>query len=535
MIDPNARGRQLWMSVGAPILILVLCLCAGSVAIFAEFARRQDDAFVRNSEQLVEAAMRGRSRALSNTTKDYAYWDDAYQAITRRWNPAWVERNFVSAVADGLVVFRSDRTLKHAWFGEQVEVDGAALARALVRQAASDSELQLMAAAGDAASATVSRTLNIDGRLVIVATAPVSLEGATPRRPGAAVDFVVSVDVVDRTELDEKGARLGLHDFDFAATAPPADGDLVSLRAAESGDEGGWLVWRNDRPGSAAFLSQALMVLVFLALAGAMAIWIARRLVTKQLDVLAHADAEAEANRAKSEFIAMMSHELRTPLNAVIGYAELMREDLEDQGLERQCEDVRRIERAGHHLLRLISDILDHAKIDANKMNTALEPTSVAEALNEVATILAPAAREQGNRVVVSVAPDVAHVLADPMRLQQCLLNLAGNAVKFTHRGEVRLAATRQLVGDRDMVLIEVADTGIGIEQEALARLFSPFVQADAAIAQHYGGTGLGLSITRKLARAMGGDVAVSSELGRGSRFTLSLPGAQAAPLRQAA
>jgi signal transduction histidine kinase len=535
MIEASARGRQLWMSVGAPILILVLCICAAAVAMFAEFARRQDDAFVHNSQQLVGAAMRGRSRALSNTTKDYAYWDDAYQAITRRWNPAWVERNFVSAVADGLIVFRSDRTLKHAWFGEQADVDGAALARALVRQAASDSELQLMAAAGDAASATVSRTLNINGRLVIVATAPVSLEAATPRRPGAAVDFVVSVDVIDRAELDDKGIRLGLHGFDFAAAAPPVNGNLVSMRATGAGDMGGWLVWRNDRPGSAAFLSQALIVLAFLALAGATAIWIARRLVAKQLEVLAHADAEAEASRAKSEFIAMMSHELRTPLNAVIGYAELVREDLEDQGLARQCEDVQRIERAGRHLLRLISDILDHAKIDAHKLNMALAPTSVAEALDEIATILAPAAREQGNRVIVTVAPDVVHVLADPMRLQQCLLNLAGNAVKFTQRGEVRLAATRQLVDDRDMVLIEVADTGIGIEPEALARLFSPFVQADAAVAQHYGGTGLGLSITRKLARAMGGDVAVRSELGRGSSFTLALPSAQAAPLREAA
>ncbi len=235
-------------------------------------------------------------------------------------------------------------------------------------------------------------------------------------------------------------------------------------------------------------------------------------------------DAAEQANRAKSQFLANMSHELRTPLNAVIGYAEILDEDLEAEGLEASRKDVMRIRSSARHLLNLINEILDLSKIEAGRMDVAPSRFDVEAFIAETVETVAPVAVANGNRLRLDIDPEVGEACTDLQKLKQCLLNLLSNAAKFTRAGEIALRAKRQRRDGRDWLDIEVADTGVGMTPAQVAKLFQPFVQADAQTSREFGGTGLGLAITRRLAQLLGGDVIVVSKLGKGSRFTLSVP-----------
>lgn len=238
---------------------------------------------------------------------------------------------------------------------------------------------------------------------------------------------------------------------------------------------------------------------------------------------LAKEQAE-EASRAKSEFLANMSHELRTPLNAIIGIAELMRDYVDEEGRDRLREPIKRIHRAGKHLLELINEILDLAKIEAGRFELSFEDVEVESLLRDVATAAEPLASKNGNRLDVSLPTDLGRMRADPLRLRQVVLNLLSNACKFTERGTVSLDARREREDRGDWITVSVTDTGIGMAPEQLARLFQEFSQADTSITRKYGGTGLGLAISRRLCRMMGGDITVESTPGQGSRFTLRVP-----------
>ena len=249
------------------------------------------------------------------------------------------------------------------------------------------------------------------------------------------------------------------------------------------------------------------------------------RKVEERTSELADANAElARASEHKSQFLANMSHELRTPLNAIIGVTELMIEDAREAARSDQLESLDRVLRAGRHLLALINDILDLSKIEAGRMEMEIETYPIAVLVHDVAATIEPLARKNGNRLVVECPPDIGKVRTDPRRLQQALLNLAGNAVKFTENGVVTLRVRRESTDGADWMLVDVADTGIGMSREQMSRLFQDFVQADASTTRKYGGTGLGLAIARRFCRLMGGDITVESEPQRGSTFTLRLP-----------
>jgi signal transduction histidine kinase len=230
------------------------------------------------------------------------------------------------------------------------------------------------------------------------------------------------------------------------------------------------------------------------------------------------------ASENKSQFLASMSHELRTPLNAIIGLTEMMVTNAARFGTEKALEPLRRVNTAGTHLLSLINEVLDLSKIEAGKLELNPESVNLARLIDEVIGTAGQLAEKNQNRLVVEAEESLGALTTDSMRLKQILLNLLSNACKFTKQGEVALRV-RKVADGRDWVELAVADTGIGLTAEQQTKLFQEFTQADSLTARRYGGTGLGLALSRKLARMMGGDVTVTSELGKGSVFTVRLPG----------
>jgi signal transduction histidine kinase len=252
----------------------------------------------------------------------------------------------------------------------------------------------------------------------------------------------------------------------------------------------------------------------------------------------------AEASRHKSRFLANMSHELRTPLNAIIGYSEMLQEEAEEIGERAFIPDLHKIDAAGKHLLGLINDILDLSKIEAGRMDFYLETFEVGQLVRDVAAIVQPLVEKNGNMLVVECPPDIGAMHADLTKVRQTLFNLLSNAAKFTERGTIELRVGTEWSVEREsaewvqdlqprpsslhshapLITFTVADTGIGMTEEQLGRLFEAFSQAEASTRSKYGGTGLGLAISRHFCRLMGGDLAVSSVYGQGSTFTATLP-----------
>src|ERR1700757_3922133 len=237
------------------------------------------------------------------------------------------------------------------------------------------------------------------------------------------------------------------------------------------------------------------------------------------------------ASHNKSRFLSSMSHELRTPLNAIIGFTDMMVTNAARFGTEKALEPLRRVHKAGTHLLGLINQVLDLSKIEAGKLELSPESVNLAPLVAEVVGTARQLAEQNNNRLIVETESNLGALTVDPMRLRQILLNLLSNACKFTKDGEVGLRV-RKIADGRSWVEFAVSDTGIGMTAEQQAKLFEEFAQADALTARRFGGTGLGLAITRKLARMMGGDVSVTSEAGKGSVFTVRLPGGVDGPAR---
>ena len=233
------------------------------------------------------------------------------------------------------------------------------------------------------------------------------------------------------------------------------------------------------------------------------------------------------ASVVKSEFLANMSHELRTPLNAIIGYSQLLQEDAEDNGDESALADLRKIENAGKHLLELINNILDLSKVEAGRMDIHVEALDVAALIEDVRQLVAPLAARNNNKLAVDCPDSIGAIRSDVTKLKQSLLNLLSNASKFTQQGTVSLIVRREPAGT---ISFAVTDTGIGMTEQQLGKLFQAFTQADSSTTRRFGGTGLGLVITRNFARLLGGDVTVTSRPGEGSTFTLVLPVDQTAP-----
>ena len=242
---------------------------------------------------------------------------------------------------------------------------------------------------------------------------------------------------------------------------------------------------------------------------------------------LAEARAAAEdANQAKSLFLANMSHELRTPLNAIIGYSEMLIEDAEDLEQPDFIPDLEKIRHSGKHLLSVINEILDLSKVEAGKMELSVERFDVWPLVEEIANTVRPLVEENGNslELLCDAAPGI--MLTDLMKVKQILLNLLGNACKFTENGQISLEVHREQIGDplQDWLVFRVRDTGIGMSAGQIAKVFNAFTQADLTTSRKFGGTGLGLAISKKFCDMMGGELSVESEERQGTTFTVKLP-----------
>jgi PAS domain S-box-containing protein len=250
-------------------------------------------------------------------------------------------------------------------------------------------------------------------------------------------------------------------------------------------------------------------------------------------------EAAEVANRAKSRFLANMSHELRTPLSAILGYADLVQLQMARPGHHDLSADIERIQLAGQHLLGLINDILDLTRIEANKIELHQERFKIVALIDDLVATIRPLAEKNGNSLDVQCAAEIETMDADPIRVRQVLLNVLGNAAKFTKHGSITLSISIEEAQDaaflrcgaqqaspatQAFVTFRVSDTGIGMAPEHQRQLFKEFVQIDDASTRRYGGSGLGLAISHHLCQLMGGDIRVTSELGKGSTFTVQLP-----------
>jgi signal transduction histidine kinase len=243
-------------------------------------------------------------------------------------------------------------------------------------------------------------------------------------------------------------------------------------------------------------------------------------------DQLRDANEVAErASRGKSAFLARMSHELRTPLNAVIGYSEILIDELDPgQDNELKRSDLRRINNAGQHLLSLVTDVIDITKVENDTVELHCERIDVDALLDELMQTSAALAKVKKNQIVLRKLARIDDMQADKVKLRQILLNLIGNAAKFTSNGVITVSADRRIGPQGELVEFTVSDTGIGISKTDQARLFANFQQASAETAKLFGGSGLGLSICASFCALMGGRIAVESEPGRGARFEVTLP-----------
>jgi signal transduction histidine kinase len=527
--------RRAWLGVGAPIIALVAVIMAVVIAVFASFAHDQDRAFERNSATLVMNGLEGRARMMGAVGQDYANWEAAFENISGRWNQEWIDNNLYSSVADAMVLFRQSGAVRYSWAGESYAGQTEEIAAAVAEAGARLPNLRRLARAPSPAETVAYTYARMGDNLLIIAVAPITREDNAARiayNPLRGYDYFAIVKIISPAGFVQASRSMSLEDLHLAApTSTPAPNVISLPVTAPDGEIVGNLQWRNTHPGSAAFVERLWPVVLGLLCIGALTLLITRYVVIRQVSAMAGAEAALEASRIKSEFLAKVGHELRTPLNGIIGYAEIIEEETDSPAAR---SDAERIITAARHLNHLLTDILDQSGLHAGRLNVKREVLPVVGMVAEVHGVMLPSARAAGVNFAIQPSAAANYVVADHVRLRQCLLNLVGNAIKFAPRGNVVIKTRVQQRAGGDLVVFDVVDDGIGVAKTDQENLFKPFSQANANIGEVYGGAGLGLSIAREFARAMGGDITMSSTLGEGATFSLTVPVASPRSLQAA-
>jgi signal transduction histidine kinase len=516
---------------GWPILGLIAMIGATGFLLLSDLAKEQDRSYVASSRELVQQSIDGLVDANAVYSTEYSLWDDAYQNITLTQNFDWLESNFNPTNASAVGIFRKGVGLRYLF-----QKDGSKLARRDIESYVlklSLSEHFAYQQTRDPKDLVVApkALMVFGGNLTAVAVQPIRPEPDSKllvKRANAPLDFIVFISEISPTTIESIGRRSALTRPELHVT------DVHEVHANArigipvndmSGKSIARIEWQDARPGSRAFAKRVVPICLILIGFGFLTIIVTHGQVARQMRMseLARRSAE-EASLAKSSFLANVSHELRTPLNAIIGYSEILEEDCIDAQNDTGAADAKKVSRSAYHLLALINDLLDHSKIEAGKMDLNPTKTALGPLVDEVSEALRPRAKEHGNDLVVHCDPLIGNAILDGMRLKQCLLNLATNAVKFTRDGKITISARPLEHEGVAFLRFSIKDSGIGMSSETINKLFVPFVQADEATSQKFGGTGLGLVITRRLAEAMGGSVSVESVEGQGSTFTLLMP-----------
>ncbi len=517
--------RRAWLGVGAPIIALVAVIIGLAVVVFASFAHDQDRAFERSSATLVSNGLEGKARMMGAVGLDSANWDEAFDNISGHWNQEWIDNTIYSSVADALILFRQNGAVRYRWRDDARPEDADELARVVAQAGARLPNLRRLARTPTPQDTVAHTYARIGDSLAVIAVMPVTREDNAERiayNPLRGYDYLAVVKIIDTTGFVQAGRSMTLDDFHFTAPGVVPATDMISLPVmTPDGSSVGNLVWRNSRPGSTAFQGRIGPVIFVLLGIGALTLLLTRYLVFGQIRAMAGVETAIEASRVKSEFLAKVGHELRTPLNGIIGYAEIIQEETDSPTAR---SDAERIVSAARHLNVLLNDILDQSRLDSGRINVKREVLPVVGMIAEIHGLMRPSARTAGVTLVVQPSATAGYVVADHVRLRQCLLNLVGNAIKFAPRGNVSIKTRLEERDDQDVVVFDVSDDGIGIAAADREKLFKPFSQANAQIGEIYGGAGLGLSIARDLARAMGGDITFTSEFGQGATFSLSVP-----------
>jgi signal transduction histidine kinase len=529
--SPQAR---LWWRLGGPVVALAGAFALGLFLLLASIASDQDEAFRKNSTLLVERSLEAMERPVIMTARDYAFWDDAFFNISRRWDQEWIESNMYSAVFDGTIIIGADGAMRFSWLSDESAALDPKLSEKIHAQIVGEVDLASLARAPPGVY-----RLAVGDVLVLASIAPIGLADDAARVAAwgdRTPDFLVLLNAADAQAFADIAAATALRDVAFVRSPPERSSGRLALAVNNAAGPIGWIGWTDERPGTAAFLERLLPLCLALLVFAALTLAVTQRIVARQVSGHARAQAEAEAaNRIKSEFLANMSHEIRTPLNAIIGYSEILEEAAADEGRTADLQDTARIKTAARHLLGIINDVLDHARIEAGKFELDVDTFEVGDVVRDVVDLVRVAAEQNGVTLTVEGYATAGAMHGDAMRTRQCLLNLLTNAVKFTRDGRVTVRIRDTAIGPAQAIAFEIEDTGIGMDQATIDRLFQPFVQADGSITRRFGGTGLGLTITRSLAEAMGGEVSARSTPRVGSTFTLVLPRGLRPVVREAA
>jgi signal transduction histidine kinase len=533
IFDALSRSR-----VGWPVLGLIALIGIAGFFLLADIARDQDNTYVNNTKQFVRQAVEGEIEANATISVEYSKWDDAYVEITRNNDMVWAETNFFSIQSSAIFVVRPnnspDTEIRFTYVGPDFETKRTALTRYAQKMSVKRTEKARSIGSKAYREVYPNGLVNIGGQLASVAVQPLMPSPENQAKlfdAKAPMDYVVVISFVDAGFVEKTKRTFGLEDLKLRLLSKSdkrAQFETNHIGFNLNDINGATLAridWKNERPGSSAFSKRFVPIILALLIVGILTTLVTQQIVSGQMRLVELARQAAEdGSKAKSSFLANVSHELRTPLNAIIGFAEIIDEDSSLAGNTTTAQDARKVCNSAQHLLGLINDLLDHSKIEAGKMDMDPVLTDLHPLIHGVAEVLQSHVAKNNSQLIVRCDPLIGEAIIDGMRLKQCLLNLVSNAAKFTKDGSVTLSARPVDKDGAPFIRITVKDTGIGMSEAVMAKLFVPFVQASESTAKNFGGTGLGLVITRRLCEAMGGSVDVESVEAEGSTFTMLVP-----------